>query len=132
MGVAMSDYQGMERWPDDRLLRAANKGDTDAFVTFCCKRLPSLLKYVRYQCRTQGVPTDHAEDLCHDAIVRAVEHIDSCKEHGDRPLPRVSVAWLKQIAFNVIRDWRRKNLRMTFVETVVATSRPELSPDDVD
>lgn len=50
----------------------------------------------------------------------------------NRPLPKVSVGWLKQIAFNMIRDWRRRNLRVTYVEELVAASRPEISPDDVD
>ncbi len=128
----MSDYQGMERWPDDRLLRAASRGNAAAFETLCVKRLPSLLKYVRYQCRSWELPSNLAEDLCQDTFIRAVECLAASRENGGRPLPKFSVAWLKQIAFNLMKDWRRKNRRVTFVEAVVETSRPEINPDIVE
>jgi RNA polymerase sigma factor (sigma-70 family) len=128
----MSDSHSMERWPDDRLLRAANRGDTEAFSFFCVKSLPGLRRYVRFQCAEQAAPIDLAEDFCHDVIIRAVGHINSCKEHGDRPLPKVSVAWLKQIAFNVICDWRRRNGRITLSDQLEPEAPPSLSPDEID
>src|SRR5262245_23295339 len=121
-----------DRWTDERLLREANRGDTQAFTEFCVRRLPTLLRYLKYQCSEQNVSPDLAEDFCHDAIVRAVEHINSCKEHGDRPLPTVSVAWLKQIAFNVIRDWRRRNNLVTFVDEIEQEAQDGLSYDDIE
>ncbi len=127
----MSD-SSMERWPDDRLLREANRGNTKAFVQFCVRSLPSLRRYVRFQLFELDVPSDLVDDFCHDAILRAVDHINSCREHGDRPLPSVSVAWIKQIAFNAIKDWQRKNKRLEFVADIAPESRTTTTPDEVD
>lgn len=128
----MSDSQPVEHWPDARLIREANRGNTQAFVTLCVRSLPSLLRYARFQCNSLGVPIDLADDFCHDAIIKAVDHINSCKEHGHRPLPCVSVAWLKQIAFNTIRDWMRRDSRFTQVDEIEVEARPTVSVDDVE
>ena len=101
----------MERWPDYRLLREASKGNTDAFNEFCVRSLPSLHRFVKHQCLQYNVSPSLVEDFCNDAIVRAIERIKAIKESGQPPLPRASVAWLKQIALNAIRDWRRRSYR---------------------
>jgi RNA polymerase sigma factor (sigma-70 family) len=130
--VEMSDYHEMERWADDRLLREANAGNTDAFAMFCVRSLPSLRRYVKYQLIELGVAADLVDDFCHDAIIKAVNYINNCKSHGGRPLPSVSVAWVKQIAFNSIHDFRRKNTRMEFVEELVEEARSETNTEDIE
>lgn len=128
----MPTYGEMERWPDDKLLRSASGGNTDAFQIFCVRTLPSLHRYVKYQCRQRRVDVNLAEDFCHSTLIRAIDHINSCKEDGCRPLPTVSVAWIKQIAFNLIRTWQRDNKRMSFVEDVYVESRRSVSAEDID
>jgi RNA polymerase sigma factor (sigma-70 family) len=105
----MSDIDDMDRWPDDELLREARGGNNDAFVVFCSRVLPSLKRYVEYQCREKDIPRHHADDFCQEAILRAVEFI---KTHDDPP--RHAVAWVKRIASNLIVDFERRRGRIRF------------------
>ena len=105
----MSDVDDMDRWPDDELLREARGGNNDAFVVFCTRVLPSLKRYVEYQCREKDIPRHHADDFCQESMLRAVEFI---KTHDDPP--RHAVAWLKRIASNLIVDFERRRGRITF------------------
>ncbi|HEV3340015.1 MAG TPA: sigma-70 family RNA polymerase sigma factor [Pirellulales bacterium] len=123
----------LERLPDDQLLREASRGNTDALQIFCVKRLPSLLRYAKHQCSQNNVPIDLADDFCHDGILSAVECINDCKEHGHRPLPNVTAAWIKKIVANLIRDYRRRHSRYEELECdAVLDSRTTISPDELD
>jgi RNA polymerase sigma factor (sigma-70 family) len=128
----MSDYMQMERWPDEKLLQEANRGNTNAFLVFCVKKLPSLLRYVRYQCRSNALPTCLAEDFCHDAILKALDSIKSWQEEHDSSFPGISVAWVKKIACHLVLDWGRKNRRIQVSGSVDPEAPTTLSPDDAE
>lgn len=120
-----SEYEPFESLPDDYLLREASNGNDDAFRQFCVRSMPSLLRYCEYQCRRSRIPSG-ASDFCQEAIQRALDYVSSCRDPGGRPLPKVSVAWLKQIAYNCIRDWVRKEKRVSFVDKFVGTLEREV------
>jgi RNA polymerase sigma factor (sigma-70 family) len=130
--VEMSDFEVIERWTDERLLREANAGNTDAFAVFCVRSLPSLRRYVRFQLRRHELPVDLMDDFCHESIIKAIDYINSCKVDGGRPLPSVSVAWIKQIAFNAIRDFRRRDARVAFVPELIAEARKATSLEEIE
>lgn len=129
----MSDYGEIERWSDEQILRAASGGDETAFAFFCERSLPSLYRYLQGQCRRRKVPVDLAEGFCHDAIIRAVKKIRAIQAGSDSPPPEVSYAWLAQIAFNVLRDWKKKNSRMKNVDgQIEIESPPQLTLEEIE
>lgn len=113
-----SEDDRVESWQDDRLLREANNGNDDAFHQFCVRAIPGLLRYCRYQCRRFRAHS-MAGDFCQEAIQKALECVRTCREPGGRPLPKVSAAWLKQIAYNSIIDWNRRSQRVRLVDEFV-------------
>jgi RNA polymerase sigma factor (sigma-70 family) len=63
------------------------------------------------QCTQKGVPRDRASDFVQETIVKALDYLRSCREPAWRPFPKVSVAWLMQIGYNLMIDWLRANRR---------------------
>jgi len=103
----------MERWPDARLLHAAHRGNQEAFAIFCVRSLPALIRYLEVQCTNVGVPRDRARDFAQETLSKALEQVRLYREDGGRPLPKVSVAWLSQIAYNLVMDSLRERQRET-------------------
>lgn len=123
----------MERWPDDKLLRAAHLGDEDAFRIFCVRSLPGLIRYLAAQCDLRGVPRDSAIDFAQETLYKALAQVRACREDAYRPLPKVSRAWLFQIGFNLIMDWLRQKRRASNAEYIVRHDKPtKPSQEEVD
>lgn len=123
----------MRCWSDDRLLREANAGNEKAFAVFCEKSIPSLYRYIQGQCRKRRIPVDLAEEFCHDAILKALSCIQTCQNDGGVPLPTVSYAWMAQVAFNVLRDWQRRNRRVKHIQDEMAIeARPQISVEELE
>jgi RNA polymerase sigma factor (sigma-70 family) len=109
----MAEHENLpiERWSDERLLRAAHKGNEKAFQIFCARSLPSLTRYLSNQCRQLGVPVDLSRDFAQEAILKALTHIRFYQDESFVPAPKVSVAWLRQIGYHLVVDWMRTNRR---------------------
>jgi RNA polymerase sigma factor (sigma-70 family) len=101
-----------ERWSDEVLLREASLGDTEAFRVFCVRSLPSLMRFAEYQCDRLGLSQGFAEDFCHDAIIKAISYLKT-RANDPESMPAISVAWLNQIVYNLIRDFRRRSAKST-------------------
>jgi RNA polymerase sigma factor (sigma-70 family) len=114
----MANDQPMERWTDEELLRAAQRGNESALNVVIVRSIPRLRRYVRYHCRNRAIPESQVPDICQETLGKALQFIGNCKQSGQRPLPRVSVAWLQQIAFNLMMDWLRSAGKLQFVADV--------------
>jgi RNA polymerase sigma factor (sigma-70 family) len=122
----MSEHESspMERWPDDRLLRAAHQGDGEAFQVFCVRSLPGLVSYLMAQCELCGVPIDLAVDFAQDTVIKALAQVRASREHAYRPFPKVSTAWLKQIGYNLIMDHLREAHRARSAQRDINAAKP--------
>jgi RNA polymerase sigma factor (sigma-70 family) len=115
---------GMECWSQEDLLRAAHRGDAEAFTVFCVRVLPGLRRYLEFQCRELGVPTDLADDFAQDTFVRALGHIQRQESSESSPRTRVSTAWLQRIGYNLIVDWARANQRHQKAQSALQQAKP--------
>jgi RNA polymerase sigma factor (sigma-70 family) len=114
----------MDRWPDDKLLHAAHKGDKRAFEIFCVRSLPALVRYLESQCVTRGIPKDLARDFAQETVTKALDQVRLYRVAGQRPLPKVSAAWLNQIGFNLIMDWLRGRSREEKAKRALGKIKP--------
>lgn len=128
----MADHLDIERWPDDRLLREASNGNEAAFGVFCVRAIPGIRRYVRLQCKSFDIPNDLVGDFSSQTILRALTHVQACREHGNRPFPKVSFAWLRQIAYNVIIDWCRQSKRLVFMNDFDVEAPPLPCLEDIE
>jgi RNA polymerase sigma-70 factor, ECF subfamily len=101
---------GVHKMPNfGEVLRAAKKGDQDAFALLWREFQPGLLRYLK----VKAAPA--AEDLAADTWIRAIRALQ--RFEGDEPAFR---AWLFTMARNRLTDWYRASERR--VEFIGATN----------
>jgi RNA polymerase sigma factor (sigma-70 family) len=118
------EREAMERWPDDRLLHAAHRGNKKAFEIFCVRSLPGLIRYLESQCYAKGIPKDRAWDFAQETLTKALAQVSLYRDHGCRPFPQVSAAWLNQIGYNLIIDSLRARRRETEARKALGQRKP--------
>lgn len=107
------------------LLRRAADGNAAAFKQLCVTHLPVLLRFVRSVSAADGVPPDLAEDITHDALIRALDWV---RRHPDR---QVNAAWLSTLAANLMHSEARQHRTCTTAEPY-ANETHDLSVAKVD
>ena len=64
----MAGREPLESWSDEDLVTAAKNGNSEAFMQFCMRGLPNLLRRARFDANNLGYPDCYVSDVCHDAI----------------------------------------------------------------
>ena len=113
----MADRTAMESWPDSKIVEKAKTCDKDAFLIFCDRNLPKLLPLVKRDCNDAGFPEFRATDVCHDAIIKAVEFVVRKQQSGEN-LSDLTVAWLRKIAQRLMIDEMRREKRAFELENL--------------
>ena len=104
---------------EENLIRAAQKGDRDAFARLYEVHVERVYRYLL---RRLGEPAD-AEDVTTEVFVRAMRALPSYRAKG-RPL----IAWLFRIAHNQAVNYLKKRVRrreVPLLETAVVSDDPE-------
>jgi hypothetical protein len=95
----------LERWPDDLLLRAAQKGNLEAYRVFCNRSLRSLVRALRAACGKASLPKDWSDSVARCAIdfalVSLASHFEESKSRLDIPPD-----WLYQIGLQLLEQRR--------------------------
>ena len=86
---------------DERLVRSAAAGDSDAFAALAAPRLDRLFATASLILRDRG----RAEDAVQDALVRAWRDLRSLRDPGRFD------AWLRRLVVNACRDQSRRHRR---------------------
>lgn len=92
----------MDRSEEQRLIRAAQRGDADAFAGLYREHVQIIFRYIYRRVSD----TDLAEDLTGDVFMQALRGIQSYRDQG-RPF----IAWLYTIAHARVVDQYRRNGR---------------------
>ena len=92
----------MERVEEQRLLKRAQRGESEAFAVLYRDNVQAIFRYVFY--RVSHAPL--AEDLTGDVFIRALKGISSYQDQG-KPF----VAWLYRIAHDRVVDHYRQQKR---------------------
>jgi RNA polymerase sigma-70 factor, ECF subfamily len=92
--------------PENRLVLYAQDGDEGAFVALYERYQPAIFAYIGFRVRN----CDVVEDLCSEVFVRMVDKINTFREM-DRPF----LAWLYTIAHNLVVDYKRKRVLLTWL-----------------
>lgn len=87
----------------------AEDGDHDAFMAYSVRSLPALYRYMRYRCSLNDIAQQYADDFCHDAVVKAAQHIREKVASGDEI--KISLQWLKTIAYRLMLDHLKRDGR---------------------
>lgn len=111
----------------EQLRTAAEDGDYDAFLAYSVRSLPSLYRYMEFQCSKSDISVDLANDFCHDAIIKASEDLKA--KISNRKDISISLQWLKTIAYRLMLDHLRRNGRWISNEDIVSDYYTESEED---
>ncbi len=103
--------QPLDHWPDDELLRAAEGGNSQAYVVLCTRSLPTLLRSLRAMCSEYGVPLSFSHDFAQQAILNAIRSVRENQKNFRNPQTKFSRAFLRKIGHRLVIDWIRANRR---------------------
>jgi hypothetical protein len=95
------------RWPDVRLLHAASQGDEEAFVIFCARTLPFLVRTIEAECRRRKLDASIAESVAQQTINEAITEVQT------GILPKNHRDWLTAIAIKLLTPSPAKLPRRT-------------------
>src|SRR5689334_966504 len=86
---------------NDLLIRAVD-GDVEAFGDICVHLLPELTVQQRKRCQRFGIPSDQAEDIVQESLLRAISQF---RRHRKVKFPD---HYIIKILLNVTRDRLKK------------------------